>query len=128
MLVTGVAREDDFVGINVVFGGGGDMPGFGNASAQSTKNCNASNTQAASARELTGEKERTPKRDARVDQAKKHGRANEAQARHKQDREQKRSSERAEIIEGKDVSDDITEAVTVLDDSHQQRDFQTDEN
>src|SRR5215470_3253418 len=106
VLVASVAREDDLVRVNVVFGGGGDVPGFGNAGPQSTKDRYASDAQAASARELAREKKRAPERDSSINQTKKHGGADEAEARHKQNWEQKRSSQRAKIIEGEDVGDD----------------------
>src|SRR5215472_147920 len=128
MLIAGFAREDDFIGVDVVFCGRSNVPGASHAGAQSAQNDNASNAQAASARKLAGEKKGAPEGDACVNQAKKHGRANQAEARHKQDRKQKRGSERAEIIEGQNVCDDVAEVIAVLDDSHKQRNFQANEN
>src|SRR5206468_4089556 len=83
-------------------------------------------SQFARARELIGEQVRAPERDRGVDQAKQHRGAHQTKTRNQQNWKEQRRSKGAEIIEGEDVRDDVAELVAVLDDAHEQRNFQTD--
>src|SRR6266568_3996624 len=128
MLVMGVASEDDLVGVDVVFGGGGDLFGPGHPRSQSAEHHKTRDAQSARLGKLICKKESTPQRDAGVDQAKQHRGAHEAEAWHEQDREQERSTERPEIIEGENVGDDVAELITIADDAHEQGNLQPDQN
>src|SRR5712691_1337462 len=128
MLVMGVASEDDLVGVDVVFSGGGDLLGLGHPRSQSAEHHKTRDAQSARLGKLICKKESTPQRDAGVNQAEQHRGADEAEAWHEQDREQERSTKRAEIIEGENVGDDVAEQITIADDAHEQGNLQPDQN
>src|SRR5580658_4473782 len=54
MLIAAVAGEDDFVGVDVVFGGGADFFGLSHADSQPTEHDDAGCTQGAGGGELRG--------------------------------------------------------------------------
>src|SRR5579864_5568022 len=66
MLVTGVAREDDFIGIDVVFGSGGDAFRLEHSDRQKTNNDNAKQTQGAGGCQLFAEEKGAPQGDCNV--------------------------------------------------------------
>ena len=128
MLVARVAGEDDFVGVDVVFGGGGDASGFGHADSEADRDDDAGDAQSCACRKLRGKQIRGPERDAGVDETEEHRGADQAETRHEENRKKQRCTERAEIIEGQNVGDDVAELVAVVHDAHEQRNFQADEN
>src|SRR5260370_47121 len=69
MLITGVAGKDNFVGVDIVFGGGGDPLRLRDSRAQCAQDNKTSNAQTARGGKLIRKKESAPKRDAGVDQA-----------------------------------------------------------
>src|SRR6266581_4311273 len=78
MLVMGVASEDDLVGVDVVFGGGGDLFGPGHPRSQSAEHHKTRDAQSARLGKLICKKESTPQRDAGVNQAEQHRGADDA--------------------------------------------------
>src|SRR5690242_2792893 len=124
MLVSGISRKNNLIGVNIVFRGCGDVAGFRDAGAQSAQHHQASDAQAVRTRELAGKKKSAPDRDGSINQAKEHGRTNQPQTRHEQNGKQERGAERAEIVKSQNVSDNVAKVVAILNDAHQQRDFQ----
>src|SRR5579859_334839 len=128
MLVVSISRKDDFVGVNIVFGGRSDVTSFSDAGAQAAEHNQAGETQTAGSRELIGEKERAPQRDSGINQAKQHSRANQPEPRHEQNRKQERSAKRAEVVKSQDMRDDVAKMIAILNNAHQQWDFESYEN
>src|SRR6266568_1033473 len=124
MLVTRIAGEDDFIGVNIVLCGGRDVPGFRDAGAQSAEHHQAGDAQTTSPRELAGENKSAPKGDGGINQAKEHRRTNQPETRHEQNGKQEGRAKRTEIVESQNVRDDIPKMITILYNAHQQRDFQ----
>ena len=60
MLVARVASKDDFVGVDVVFGRGGDVPGLRHADAKSAHDDETRNAQTARGGKLIREKKSAP--------------------------------------------------------------------
>src|SRR5579863_2063535 len=87
VLVARVAGEDDFVSVDVVFGGGGDFFRFGEADVEADENEQAGGADGARGGELVREDEGGPEGDGDVDQAEEHGGADEAEAGDEKDRE-----------------------------------------
>src|SRR5271163_2957292 len=119
MLVARIAGKDNFVGVDVVFRGGGDVFGFRDAHTEAAENEQASRAQAANAGKLLGEEKRAPQRDAGVNQPKQHRRTHETEARYEKNGKKKGCAESAEIVKCKHVRDDVTELVAVADDAHE---------
>src|SRR6266481_1670809 len=128
MLIMGVAGKNDLVGVDVVFGRGGDLFRFGKSRAQCAQDGETGNAQVARGGKLVGEKKSAPERDASVDQAEQHRGAHQTEARHQQNRKQERGSQRAKVIEGEHVRDDVAKLIAVADDAHQQRNLQPHQN
>src|SRR5215470_58573 len=128
MLVSRVAREDDFVGVDIVFRGGGDVPGLRDTGAQSAKHHQAGDPETTSACELASKKKGAPERDRGIDQAKEHRRTNQSEPWHEQNGEQEGCTQRAEIIKRQNVRDDVAKMIAILHNAHQQWDFQADQN
>src|SRR6267143_2057582 len=128
MLIVRVAGKNDLVGVDVVFSDGGDLFRFGKSRTQCAQDGETGNAQAARGGKLVREKKSAPERDAGVDQTEQHRGAHQTEARHQQNRKEKGGSERAEIIEGKHVRDDVAKLIAVADDAHQQRNFKPDQN
>ena len=130
MLVARVAGEDDVVGVDVVFGGGGDAVG---ASAMPTPRPHRRRTHAiAQSTRVAGswlaKQIRGPERDAGVDETEQHGGADQTEMRHEKNRKEQRRAESAEIVEGQDVRDDVAKFVAVAHDAHEQRNLEANEN
>src|ERR1700721_1934146 len=103
MLVARVASKDDVVGVDVVFGGGGDAAGGGPADSEAGQENKARDTEGARARQLGGKQIGSPERDTRVDKSKEHGGADETEARNEENWKKQRSTKRAEVIKRKNV-------------------------
>src|SRR5712692_7304326 len=69
MLVVSVAGKYNLVGVDIVFGGGGDLLRLRDCRAQCAQDNKTSNAQTARGGKLIRKKESAPKRDAGVDQA-----------------------------------------------------------
>ena len=124
MLIMRVAGKNDLIGVDIVFRGRGDLFRFGHSRPQGAQDDQTGNPQTARGGKLIDEKESTPERHARIDQAEQHRGAHQPEARHQQDRKQQRGPQRAEIIEGEHVRDDVAELVAVPHHAHQQRNLQ----
>src|SRR5271170_2312156 len=98
MLVACVAGENDVVGVDVVFGGGGDAAGVGHTDSEAANDDDAGNAQNRCTGELVGKQIRGPERDAGVDEAEKHGGSDQAETRHEENGKKQGSAERTEII------------------------------
>src|SRR5579859_7473329 len=127
VLVARIAGKNDVVGVDVVFGSHGNAARISNSDGQPHDDERAGHAKRALAGELVGEQIRAPERDAGVDQAKEHGGADEAKPRNKKNRKKQRRAERAEVIERKNMRDDVAEFVAVAHDAHEQRNLETDE-
>src|SRR5580693_4611635 len=79
MLVARVAGEDDFVGVDVVFSGGGDFFGFGDADAEADQDEDAHTADDSRGGELVGEDVGGPQSDGDVDEAEEHRGADKAE-------------------------------------------------
>ena len=125
-LVARVAREDDFVGVEVVFGGGGDS--LGACRRRATATSTATRREARAWRRIDRANRKVVQSATATLMSPKSMRgADQAEARDEHDREEQGCAERAEIVEGEDVGDEVAEIVAVFQDAHQQRDFETDE-
>src|SRR6266436_5254440 len=91
MLIMRVAGKNDLIGVDIVFRGCGDLFCFGHSRAQGAQDHQTGNPQTARGGKLIDEKESTPERHARIDQAEQHRGAHQPEARHQQDRKQQRS-------------------------------------
>src|SRR5450755_1430447 len=127
MLIAAVACKDNLIGINVVFGGGGDFFGLGHAHGQSAQDHNAGHPQTASSGKLFCKQKSAPQLDCNIDQPKKHRGTHQSEARHQKNGKEQGSRQGAEVVKGQNVSDYVAEIVTVADDTHQQRNFQAHE-
>ncbi len=87
MLVARVAREDDFIGVDVVFGGGGDFFCLGEADAETDQDEYAKGAEDARGGELIREDVGGPERDGDVDEAEEHRGTDEAEAWDEENRE-----------------------------------------
>src|SRR5579872_3027185 len=87
MLVTGVARKDDVVGVDVVFSGRGDAASLRHANSQGAYHYDAADPQHARGGKLRGKQIRGPKGNTGVYQTEKHCGADEAKTRHEENRE-----------------------------------------
>src|SRR5580704_12843345 len=126
VLITGVSRENNFVGIDVVFRGGRDFLRLGHADSEPTEDDNTGDAQSLSGRKLLGEQERAPERDRGIDESEQQRGTYQAEARNEQDRKQERCSQRSQIVEGQYVGDYVAELVAFFHDAHEQRNFQAD--
>src|SRR5215469_6392719 len=77
--------------------------------------------------ELLAEQECRPERDRRVQNAKDQSRTNQAELRNQKNREEQRSAQGAEIVEGEDLRDQLAELEALFENPHQQRYFQADQ-
>ena len=85
VLVARIAGEDDFVGVDVIFGEGGNAFGFQQAAEQNREHDRRHAAQQAAGSQLGSEQIGAPQRHARVDDAEQHGGAHQAQVRHQDD-------------------------------------------
>src|SRR5579864_4264155 len=89
VLITSVAGEDDLVGVDVVFGCGGNAFGFRQTDGESAKDYHAKGTQRSHRGDLAGKEEGAPQRYKNIDYTEQHGRAHQPEIGHQQDGEQK---------------------------------------
>ena len=126
-LIARIAAEDHFVGIEAVVGGGGDAVGENRSRAEQRQHHQASGAQRVSAADLFAKQVSGPQRDAGVENPEDQRRANQAELGHQQNRKQQRCAQRAQIVEGQDVRDQLAELEALFQDAHQQRNFQADQ-
>src|SRR5215213_3994778 len=126
-LVARVAREDHLVGVDAVLGEVGDLRGAGHPRREEEQYGDACAGEDTACTEVRAKEPYRPEGDAGVDDPEQERRSHEPEVRHEEDRKSERGSERAEIVEGENVGDDVLERVAVLEDPHQQRDLQPDE-
>src|ERR1700689_4324972 len=81
MLVARVTGKDDFVGVDVVFGGGGDFFGLGDADTEADQYEHARAADDSRGGELVREDVGGPERDGDIDEAEEHRGTDEAEAR-----------------------------------------------
>src|SRR5260370_12137573 len=82
MLIVRVAGKNDFVGVDIVFGGGGDLSRLRPSGTQCAQHNETSHAQSACCGKLIREEIRTPENHSRHDQTQEHPRAYQASARH----------------------------------------------
>src|ERR1700755_2354698 len=111
MLVARVASKNNFIGVNIVFGGSGDFFRLGEANPERDEHQHAECAENAGGSQLIRKNVSAPKRDADVDKPEEHGRADEAEPRDKKNRKNQRGGESAEIIEREHMRDDVAKIV-----------------
>src|SRR5581483_7855124 len=127
VLVPGVAREDDLVGIDVVFGGGVDFLRIHEPCGQAAEYDDTGNAKRASGGELAGEKKGAPQRDDHIDDAEQESRAHQPETRHQQDRKQQGRTQCAQVVERQHMRDHVAELVTSADNPHEERNLESDQ-
>src|SRR4029077_14690323 len=127
VLITSVPGEDDLVGVDVVFGCGGDALRFCQTHYESAKNYYAKRAQRSHRGDLAGEQKSAPQGYENVDHSEQHRRANQSEIGHQQDGEQKGCAESAEIVEGEHVRYNIPKVVAAAHQPHQKRNLKAHE-
>src|SRR6202011_4522491 len=79
-------------------------------------------------RKLVAKKPGGPQRNRRVEDAEDQSRSDQTQPWNQQQREQQRGAQSAKVIEGEDVRDQLAELKPVLENAHEQRNFQAHQN
>src|ERR1700687_2616212 len=128
VLIAGIAREDDLIRVDVVFRRNRDAFGLRQTDSQSAQDDEAKESQGTHRGKLVCEQESAPQRDRNIDDPEQHGGTHKAEVRDQKNRKEKRRPQRTEIIEGQDMCYNVAKVITVANNAHQQRDFQTNEN
>ena len=124
-LVARVARKDHLIGVEIIIGRCGNIVGAGHAAAKQRQHGDTHRPQSKRTPDLIPEQKRCPQRDTRVDHPKQNRRPHQTKLRDQQQWKQQRCAQCPQIVESKDVRNQITKLETVFQYPHQQRNLQT---
>jgi hypothetical protein len=123
----GLAQQDGLA-VEAVLGPGGQALGAGQAGQQGHDHRGAGQRMGPPVAQAAAEQPQRPDRHARVEQAEEEAGADQPQVRHQQQREGQRHHQRAQVVEGEHLRDQVLQAVAglevALEDAHDQRDLQ----
>ena len=127
VLIRRIAGQDDLVGVDVVLGERVDPRAAGKRHGQHHDRRDTRDLKTPWPDDLLGEEPRAPQRDRGVDDAEEQRRADQSKLRHEDQRKQHRGEQGAEIVERQHVRDRVAKLVAILDEAHQQRNFEADQ-
>ena len=126
-LVRRTLRKDDAVGVELVFGQRGDLPGPRQARGQQRHRQAAGDGVGGPLAQLVPEQPQRPHRHQRVQQAEQQAGADQPQLRHQDQGKSQRHGQRAQIVEGEHLRHQLFQLHVASQDAHDERDLQPDQ-